>query len=86
MLNPALEAYQFARVDTLYRQLKYPRQQTPQVVVFSAENDWARKSVFTLERAATLPFRPRFRSDGDGYQARSGAMPWERPMSSSRTR
>ena len=68
LLNPALEAYQFARVDTLYRQLKYPRQQTPQVVVFSAENDWARKSVFTLERAATLPFRPRFRSDGDGYQ------------------
>jgi hypothetical protein len=68
LVNPALEAYQFARVDALYRQLKYPSTQTPQVIVFSAENDTARALWFPLARGVTWPFRPTFRSENDGYQ------------------
>jgi len=70
LLNPALEAYQFARVDALYRQLRYPGTQTPQLVVFSADNDSARSFWFPLARAATWPFRPTLRPDNDGYQGR----------------
>src|SRR5262249_50842296 len=65
LINPALEAYQYARVDALYRQLTYGRAQTPQVVVFSAENDDARKFWFPMARAVTGPFRPNFRSEYD---------------------
>jgi hypothetical protein len=68
LVNPALEAYQYARVDALYRQLKYPPSQTPQVVVFSADNDDARKIWFPLARGASALFRPLRRSDNDGYQ------------------
>lgn len=70
LVNPALEAYQFARVDALYRQLKYPSSQTPQVVVFSADNDEARSFWFPAARALTWSFRPTFRSDNDGYQGK----------------
>ena len=70
LLNPALEAYQFARVDALYRQLRYPSSQTPQVVVFSADNDSARSFWFPAARAVTWPFRPTFRKDNDGYQGK----------------
>jgi hypothetical protein len=70
LINPALEAYQFARVDALYRQLKYPSRQTPQVVVLSANNDTARSFWFRAARGATWLFRPTFRSDNDGYQGK----------------
>jgi hypothetical protein len=66
LLNPAAEAYQFGRIDALYRQLKYPMDQTPQLVVFSAENDVPREAFFPIARFLTLPFRPTFRND---YQA-----------------
>lgn len=62
LLNPALEAYQFARIDELYRQLSYPKTQSPQLVVFSADNDGARKIYFPIARAITRPFRPSFRN------------------------
>lgn len=68
LVNPALEAYQFARVDALHRQLGYPSTQTPQVVVFSADNDTARSIWFPLARGVTWPFRPTLRPDNDGYQ------------------
>jgi hypothetical protein len=68
LINPALEAYQFARIDALYRQLSYGYKQTPQVIVFSADNDQARKTWFPLARAVTWLFRPTFRGDNDGYQ------------------
>jgi hypothetical protein len=66
LLNPATEAYQFGRIDCLYRQLKFPDSQTPQLVVFSADNDWARKAFFPISRILTSLFRPGFRGD---YQA-----------------
>jgi hypothetical protein len=68
LLNPALEAYQFSRIDALYRQVIYPSSQTPQLVVFSADNDWARQWFFPIERGLTRSFRPGFRSDNDNYQ------------------
>ncbi len=68
LLNPALEAYQFARVDALYRQLRYPASQTPQVVVFSADNDSARSFWFPAARAVSWFVRPTLRPDNGGYQ------------------
>ncbi|HEY4069049.1 MAG TPA: hypothetical protein VGM74_19235 [Burkholderiaceae bacterium] len=68
LINPAIEAYQFARVDALYRQVAYPASQTPQVVVFSSNTDKDRRYLFPLARAVTSPFRPRFREDNKGYQ------------------
>ena len=70
LLNPALEAYQFARVDSLYRQIKFLPEQTPQLVVFSSDNDDVRKIWFPLGRAVTGPFRPNFRAEGDARQGR----------------
>jgi hypothetical protein len=70
LINPALEAYQFARVDSLYRQVKFLTEQTPQLVVFSSDNDDVRKIWFPVGRAVTGPFRPNFRSEGDARQAR----------------
>ncbi len=80
LLNPALEAYQYARVDALSRQLRYPSTQTPQVIVFSADNDDARKIWFPLARAATGPFRPNFRPDYQGplYGAALGELASQR--------
>jgi pimeloyl-ACP methyl ester carboxylesterase len=66
LLNPALEAYQFARIDELYRQLTYPVTQSPQLVVFSADNDTARSIYFPIARALTSPFRPKFRNSFQG--------------------
>ena len=77
LLNPATEAYQFARIDNLYRQLTYPKSQTPQLVVFSAENDTARKVYFPLARMVTWPFRPGFKNDiqGDLWGTSLGVYP-----------
>ena len=66
LVNPALEAYQFARIDGLYKQLSYPTEQTPQLVVFSADNDEARKAFFPIARGLTSPFRPMFRNSYQG--------------------
>ncbi|HEY9026013.1 MAG TPA: hypothetical protein VIP05_17075 [Burkholderiaceae bacterium] len=66
LLNPATEAYQFARIDDLYRQLRYPAQQTPQLLVLSADDDVPRRLLFPLARWVTLPFRPPFRSRFQG--------------------
>jgi hypothetical protein len=68
LLNPALEAYQFARIDALYHERSYPRSQTPQLVVFSADNDSARSSFFPIARALTAPFRARFRDEQQAKQ------------------
>ena len=67
LLNPATEAYQFGRIDSLYRQLEFPDTQTPQLVIFSADNDVPREAFFPIARLLTLPFRPSFR---DPYQGR----------------
>jgi hypothetical protein len=66
LVNPAVEAYQFARIDGLYRQLAYPVDQTPQLVVFSADNDRPRQFFFPIARVLTSPFRPMFRNSYQG--------------------
>ena len=63
LINPALEAYQFAKIDGLYRQIAFPSNQSPQLVVFSADNDRPRQFYFPLARALTWPFRPWFRDE-----------------------
>ncbi len=68
LVNPAVESYQFARIDALYRQLAYTPAQSPQLIVFSADNDYARKIWFPIGRAATGPFRPSFRLEPNDYQ------------------
>ncbi|MCL9861873.1 hypothetical protein MX031_24270 [Ralstonia solanacearum] len=77
LLNPATEAYQFARIDELYRQLKFPSEQTPQLVVFSADNDVAREAFFPVARVLTAPFRPGFRNSFQGalYGQALGVLP-----------
>jgi pimeloyl-ACP methyl ester carboxylesterase len=62
LVNPAFEAFQFARIDDLYRQLKYPSDQTPQLVVFSADNDVPRRVYFPIGEALAWPLQPGFRS------------------------
>lgn len=66
LLNAALEAYQYARIDALSRRIRYLPAQTPQLLVLSADNDWARQSFFPIARLLTLPFRPLFRNSYQG--------------------
>lgn len=66
LINPALEAYQFAKIDSLYRQIRFSYKQAPQMVVFSAENDSARKLFFPIARGVTRPFRPSFSNEYQG--------------------
>ena len=68
LVNPALEAYQFARVDALYRQLRFPSEQTPQLLVVSSDNDGARSLWFPLARGTSWTVRPTLRPDNNGYQ------------------
>lgn len=68
LVNPALEAYQFGRIDALYRQLAFSYTQTPQLVVFSADNDIPRQTYFPIGQAVNRPFRPGFRSADNDYQ------------------
>jgi hypothetical protein len=69
LLNPAIESYQFARIDVLYRQLSFTREQTPQLIVISSDSDKARKQWFPTSRLLTAPFRPGFRDDDNDYQS-----------------
>jgi hypothetical protein len=66
LVNPATEAYQLSRIDDLYRQLAYPARQTPQLVVFSADNDVPRAFYFPIARGLTSPFRPLFQNSYQG--------------------
>lgn len=66
LLNPALEAYQYAKIDSLYRQINFSYKQAPQLVVFSADNDSARQFFFPIARGLTRPFRPAFSNDYQG--------------------
>ena len=63
LLNPALEAHQFKRIDALSRQLSYDRRQVPVMLVLSAVTDSARLIFFPLGRRLDLFRRPRIRAD-----------------------
>ncbi len=50
LINPAIEAASYRRIDQLVRGTKFRPDQTPVLAVVSAENDAARNTLFTLGR------------------------------------
>lgn len=63
LINPALEAAQFHRIDALYRaRPMYGSWQTPVLIVFSGEADFARQRLFPIGRWFSSLWRPGFRS------------------------
>ena len=63
LINPALEAFQYQRIDDLNRKIRYPPDQTPLLLVISSATDVARKTLFPLGRTAAATFRASFRDD-----------------------
>lgn len=61
LINPALEALQYDRLHKLHKQLSYDRNQTPLLMVLSAETDFARQFFFPIGRWFDTLFRPSFR-------------------------
>lgn len=50
LINPAIEAASYRRIDQLVRQTRFRHDQTPVLVTVSARNDAARNTLFTLGR------------------------------------
>jgi hypothetical protein len=50
LINPATEAAAYHRLHLLSMGLRYENSQTPVMLTFSAENDWARHKAFTTGR------------------------------------
>jgi hypothetical protein len=63
LLNPALEAFQYERIDRLTKNTVFNVHQAPVLLTVSADNDRARQIWFPLGRNVNLPFRPRFQTD-----------------------
>ncbi|WP_426234690.1 hypothetical protein [Pseudomonas sp. TWP3-2] len=63
LINPAFEAAQFDRLRALQSRYSYSPAQTPVLLVFSGERDWARQWFFPLGRRVSALFRPAFSSD-----------------------
>ncbi|MDR5798225.1 alpha/beta fold hydrolase [Caballeronia sp. LZ008] len=52
LVNPAIEASAYERINQLSRGLSFPDEQSPLLVTFSAENDWVRQHLFKPGRIA----------------------------------
>ncbi|MEB0039331.1 MULTISPECIES: hypothetical protein [unclassified Pseudomonas] len=63
LINPAFEAAQFDRLRALQSRYTYSPAQTPVLLVFSGEGDWARQWFFPVGRRISAWFRPAFSSD-----------------------
>jgi hypothetical protein len=63
LLNPALEAFQYERIDRLTSQVSFMDIQAPTLLTVSAEDDSARKYWFPIARNLNVLFRPKFQSD-----------------------
>jgi len=74
LVNPAVEAYQFARISALDQAVDFPRCQLPQIMVISSDKDFPRRAFFPIARGLTLPFRPMFRRDGQQAELWSTAL------------
>lgn len=61
LLNPALEAHQFHRIDSLSKKLEFMRDQPPLMLVLSADTDAARNVFFPIGRNLEVLFDPPFR-------------------------
>jgi hypothetical protein len=62
LMNPALEAFQYERIDRLTRQVAFNELQTPVLFTVSSENDSARQFWFPVGRYANFLFRPWFKN------------------------
>jgi hypothetical protein len=62
LINPALEAFQYERIDRLTKDTPFNTHQAPVLLTVSAENDRARQIWFPLGRNVNLPFRPPFQT------------------------
>lgn len=60
LLNPALEAFQYERIDRLTRSAMFTDRQTPVLLTVSAKDDSARKYWFWIGRNLNMLFRPTF--------------------------
>lgn len=65
LVNPAVEASQYHRLDLLSRGLSYSRLQNPLILTVSAENDTARHRFFTWGRIAGEFFGGKPRKEND---------------------
>jgi hypothetical protein len=63
LLNPALEAFQYERIDRLTKAVSFMDIQAPVLLTVSAEDDSARKYWFPIGRTINMLFRPRFQND-----------------------
>jgi hypothetical protein len=62
VVNPALEAFQYERIDRFTSQTIFNNHQAPVLLTVSAENDWARQFWFPVGRTVNVLFRPYFPS------------------------
>jgi hypothetical protein len=63
LLNPALEAFQYERIDRLTRAVSFLPSQSPVIMTVLAEDDSARKVWSPIARNLNFPFRANFPSD-----------------------
>jgi hypothetical protein len=61
LINPALEAFQYERIDRLRKEIAFDRRQTPLLLVLSSETDYARRFFFPLGRTVDAISRAPFR-------------------------
>src|SRR5215510_12034588 len=58
LVNPAMEALAYERMNRLSKSLQFDSAQTPALVVFDAQNDFPRRWFFPLGRYITTAFSP----------------------------
>ncbi len=63
LLNPALEAFQYERIDRLTSGISFMDIQAPVLLTVSAKDDSARKYWFPVARNLNVLFRPKFQTD-----------------------
>jgi hypothetical protein len=63
LLNPALESFQYERIDRLTRHVSFMDIQAPVILTVSADDDSARKYWFPIARNLNVLFRPKFQND-----------------------
>jgi hypothetical protein len=63
LLNPALESFQYERIDRLTRNVSFMDRQAPVILTVSADDDSARKYWFPIARNVNVLFRPKFQND-----------------------
>jgi hypothetical protein len=54
LINPAIEADSYRRIDQMVHSARFEASQVPILIVVSAKNDWARNSMFATARGMSL--------------------------------